>query len=215
MNEFLDSKQFEISEPTLPEAISGLHREVESNLEISGIGYDDYRSVAAEALRDHPDEPEDYVAERFPMLTSDELRRIYLARACIYTIRAELALERGERDSAWYRVSIAERQVGLFDGSYCDLYSTKERIEFASRGGQARGKRTAPVRKELVRMLNERRPEHGWTDENEVIEAVRKELFEFSNRHGGFLSDSGFRQTLQRWLQEDKDVRAAFEGSRR
>ncbi|WP_441459783.1 hypothetical protein [Burkholderia thailandensis] len=215
MNEFLDPKQFEISEPTLAEAIAGLHREIESNLEISDTRYDGYRSAATEALRDHPDEPEDFVDERFPMVASDELRRFYLARACIYAIQAEQALERGERDSAWYRVSMGQRQLGLFDGSYCDPYSTKERMEFASLGGQARGEKTAPVRKELIRLLNERRPEHGWIKPRDVFAAVGKELFDFSNRNGGFLSETGFRQTLRRWLQDDRDVRSAFEGFRR
>ncbi|WP_367032865.1 hypothetical protein R0290_00315 [Burkholderia semiarida] len=215
MNEFLDPKQFEISEPTLSEAIAGLHREIESNLEISDTRYDGYRSAATEALRNHPDEPEDCLDERYPTVVSDELRRFYLARACIYAIQAEQALERGERDSAWYRVSMAQRQLGLFDGSYCDPYSTKERMEFASLGGQARGEKTAPVRKELIRLLNERRPEHGWIKPRDVFATVGKELFEFSNRNGGFLSETGFRQTLRRWVQDDKDVRAAFEGSRR
>ncbi|WP_186134693.1 hypothetical protein [Burkholderia gladioli] len=215
MNEFLDPKQFEISEPTLSEAIEGLHREIESNLEISDTLYGDYRDAATKALRDHPDEPADYVDEQFPSVTSDGLRRICLARACIYAIEAEQAMQRDERDSAWYRVSIAQRQLGLFDGSYCDPYSTKERTEFASLGGQARGVRTAPVRKELIRMLNERRPERGWIEARDVIKAVEKDLFVFSERHGGFLTKSGFPQAIRRWLQEDRDVRAAFEGSRR
>lgn len=215
MNEFLDPKQFEISEPTLSEAIAGLHREIESNLEISDTRYDDYRSAAIEALRDHPDDPEDFVGGRFPTVASNELRRFYLARACICAIRSEQAHERGERDSAWYRVSMAQRQLGLYDGSYCDPYSTKERMEFASLGGQARGEKTAPVRKELIRLLNERRPEHGWGKPRDVFDAVGKELFEFSNRNGGFLSETGFRQTLRRWLQDDKVVRVAFEGLRR
>lgn len=215
MNEFMDHKQFEISEPTLSKAIAGLHREIKSNLEISHVRYDDYRSATTEALRDHPDEPADCVDEQFPLVTSDRLRRIYLVQACIYAIQAEQALERDERDSAWYRVSMAERHLGLFDGSYCDPYSTKERVEFASLGGQARGERTAPVRRELIRLLNERRPEHGWIESRVVIEAVSEELLEFSNLNGGFLSKSGFPQTIRRWLQEDRDVRAAFEGSRR
>lgn len=215
MNEFLDPKQFEIGEPTLSEAIAGLHREIESNLEISEIRYGDYRDAATKALRDHPHEPADYMDEQFPSVTSDGFRRSYLARACIHAIEAEQAMQRDERDSAWYRVSIAQRQLGLFDGSYCDPYSTKERIEFASLGGQARGERTAPVRKELIRMLNERCPESGWIEARDVIEAVEKDLFEFSERHGGFLTKSGFPQTIRRWLQEDRDVRAAFEGSRR
>ncbi|WP_431821285.1 hypothetical protein [Burkholderia sp. F1] len=215
MNEFLKPEQFETSEPTLSEAIARLHREIESNLEISDTRYDDYRSAAIEALRDRPDDPEDFVGGRFPTVASDELRRFYLARACIYAIQADQALERSEPDSAWYRVSTAQRQLGLFDGSYCDPYSTKERMEFASLGGQARGEKTAPVRKELIRLLNERRPEDGWIKPRDVFAAVGKELFDFSNRNGGFLSETGFRQTLRRWLQDDRDVRSAFEGFRR
>ncbi|WP_310030643.1 hypothetical protein [Paraburkholderia graminis] len=217
MNEFLDPERLELKEPTLPEAIEQINRDLASFLEFTNISHEKYRSTATVALCLHPEDPAAYLSEQFPTVTGDAFRRHYLARACIEAIYAEQALQNLKGDSAWYRVSVAQRQIGLFEGSYSDPFSSKERVEFASLGGQARGRKTEPVRAELVRLLNKLRPHGGWVDESEVIKAVAIPLFQFSQTNGGYLKESSFKQTIRRWLQdrEHKDIQAAFRSSAR
>lgn len=201
---------------SLAECIDRIQDEISWILEISEVPYDAYAECALDALKKNPTDACDILVEAFPAVSEEELRRARVADAFIFMTAAQAAAQAGQNDSAWYRCTVAVRQLGMFEGLFRDPYSTEERLDFSAMGGRARGAKTEPVRAELARLIVEMKPEGGWKDVAKLAKEVHDPLFQFSQTEaGGYLSDSNFRQTIRRWLRNPyyHDLQAALDGA--
>jgi hypothetical protein len=197
---------------TLPKVISRIHDALGSILDhpshFAGEKYAAYMAAAILTLEEHGDAADDWLADHYPVAIDDELRRVYFARACLFAIRAERALQRGERDSAWHWISLAAYQHGAFEGSYRDPFDTMDHAEMVASGGRMRGVKNKPVRAKLLLLLREKRTAQGWSNVAEMIREVMSPLCAFAKIKGGTVTEG----TIRRWLKEEEQLRAAFEG---
>lgn len=201
------------SDRPLAECIDRIQDEISWILEFNEVPYNAYYERALDALRESPTDASDILVDAFPAVSEDELRRGRVADAFIFMLAAQEAAQAGQNDSAWYRCTVAVRQLGMFEGMFRDPFSTEERLDFSAMGGRARGAKTEPVRAELARLIVEMKPEGGWKDVADLAKEVHERLFQFSQIDaGGYLSESNFRQTIRRWLRNPyyHDLQAAL-----
>jgi len=182
--------------------------------EYAKVSYDTFLAAAKTALRHDQAYAMDRLSEEFPAVDEDELRRLRVADACILLIAAEEAFQAGEFESAWYRCTVAEHQLGLYEGMFRDPFSSAERSDFATMGGYAKAKRTDVVRDELARLITQLRPAGGWEGIPQIAIAVEKPLYAFSQKSGGHLLEPSFRQNIRRWLRK-REYKALQEALKR
>ena len=184
---------------------------------MSDIPMSAYRGAAQEALARDSAYADDELEQRFPDVAKESLRRTYLARACIQLIGAEEAMRSGATDAAWYRCYVANHDMGLYEGSYRDPFFDSSRVDDARKGGENRGRTNDKTRDKLASMIEELRPKGDWASLLQIVKAVEKPLYKFNQASGGILTETGFRQTLKRWLTDRRytKIQAALGSSLR
>lgn len=87
----------------------------------------------------------------------------------------------------------------------------------ARNAGIAKGKKSDPVKDEVIRQLSVLAPVEGWRSRNQAVEAMSKSpdraLLELHAVKAGLNQDAIF-ETITRWLSEDERVMAAFQDSK-
>jgi hypothetical protein len=209
---------FEFKARTLSESIDQLNSYIGQRFEgepSPGTGYDAYRAAAvASALDPNNDGAKDWLIDHFPKDPEgfpDYRRRSDMANACIFAIRAEQAMERGEHDLAWYLVSEAMFYSGMAEGHYAATQDSNRKHQRASKGGRATAAKRDPVKEECVRLLVERRPAAGWKTKQDAIQQVARDLGQFIDE-GDFDMDSDVHRRLRDWLSQEEAIVAAYEG---
>lgn len=148
---------------------------------------------------------------------------LYISLA--FAISVEIAHEKGRHEQAWSLMCDAQYRLGQVTGlPLADFEQVKTHYakkEFSSRGGRAKAdKRSGPAKKEAIRLLKALAPTGGWKSEKEAISTIHDSLFTFIEKQNNKIDDhmaldSGETEKfLTGWLQDDENVRAAFESSR-
>lgn len=86
----------------------------------------------------------------------------------------------------------------------------KDLRSIASKGGMSRAKKYAPIKNEIIRLLNDMRPVPNYTDINTAVDIIKEKAFEFSERHGGALAKSNFENILRRWMKTEPSIKKAL-----
>ena len=74
----------------------------------------------------------------------------------------------------------------------------------------SRAKKYAPIKNEIIRLLNDMRPVPNYTDINTAVDIIKEKAFEFSERHGGALAKSNFENILRRWMKTEPSIKKAL-----
>lgn len=92
--------------------------------------------------------------------------------------------------------------------------------EKARMAGRARAeKRYGPIKRELARLLIEKRPDGGWKSKAQAVRALEADMAGFSvprdDNKPLSLEPDNLNRTLTKWMREDAEVRGAYERTRR
>ena len=136
--------------------------------------------------------------------------------ACLYLELARAAEKHEDRDRAWAFTSYASVQVGEISEKSAAIITAFEADKCSSRNsrnGASRTKNFLPAKEEVVRLLEELKPESGWPSCSGAASALEKHMTEFilKTRPSG-LTSSNIRNRIEKnWLPGDDLVNRAWE----
>lgn len=148
---------------------------------------------------------------------SDEINTLLqrVRDACLYLELARAAEAHNEVNRAWAFNSYASVIVGevIADSAAAiNAMETDNRSNQNSKNGANRTKNFLPAKEEVVRLLEELKPEGGWPSRSGAASALEKRMIEFilKTRPSG-LTSSNIRNLLERsWLLGDELVNSAW-----
>ena len=139
-----------------------------------------------------------------------------LKASIMYTLQSERAYGSKRTEEAWSSIAQAMyycgmAKVGLFDKFI--LKSEDKRMDVPSMGGQARSAKSQLVRSKAIDLLrlHQDRPEGGWKNQNEAINAILEQLKEFVKENKISLSPLGLPDRLKSWKREYPYFGKAFD----
>lgn len=136
------------------------------------------------------------------------------ALAIAYCIEGRESLAAGQTR----RAQICVREALKWSSTRYLLENPKAKRSLRARNaGIAKGKKSDPVKDEVIRQLSVLAPVDGWLSRNQAVEAMSKSpdraLLDLRAVKAGLNQDAIF-ETITRWLSEDERVMAAFHDSK-
>lgn len=89
----------------------------------------------------------------------------------------------------------------------------------ASQGGKAKAAQYAPLKTEVIRLLQDKQPEEGWKNKRAALEAIDEDIRSFIEQNGfpGTSESSDvyarFPRLIDDWSRNDTNVKAAFDAA--
>lgn len=157
----------------------------------------------------------------------------YLAIAYAHYLEGKQSLERNNLRSAQGDFKWASRECdtvektlqSTLDGSYVTLEDYEKECaerdsEKARMAGQAGSKkRYGPMKRELARLLIEKKPDGGWKSKAQAARSLEADMAEFTvpmeDNKPLSLKPDNLNRTLTKWMREDAEAREAYERTRR
>lgn len=139
--------------------------------------------------------------------------------ACLYIGLARAAEARNELNKAWAFNNYAALMVGeIVEKSVAiqNRIGIDNRSKQNSKNAQGRNKSILQVKKEVARLLEDRRPEAGWRFKVDAVAALEGPLADYLEKNNiPNLRISNIEDWMMRWLREDELVNRVWEESKR
>lgn len=142
----------------------------------------------------------------------------FLKKACVLRIQSERMLKSMNFESALEFTSEISYICGIIDGlksSESIENSLKAYRDGPSKGGEGKKRKTTPARMELIRLLQDLRPENGWPSQQEAIRKIYPFLDKFINYEEAGLKPDNLEKTMERWMSKEPDIRIVFDRLKR
>ncbi|QAY89974.1 hypothetical protein [Pseudomonas sp. ACM7] len=139
--------------------------------------------------------------------------------ACLYLELARAAEENKDRDRAWAFTNDASLMTGeIIEKSSAILNAMEVEGRKAQNSKNAQGRNNASVlmKEEVVRLLEEKRPESGWPSKVAAFTALESLMTDFIKRNNILgIKASNIESWLPEWLRTDELVKLAWEKTKR
>jgi hypothetical protein len=139
--------------------------------------------------------------------------------ACLYLELASVAEQNKARDRAWAFNNHASLMVGeIIERSALiqNRIEIETRSKQNSKNAKGRNKSILSVKEEVVRLLEEVKPEAGWPYKATAVATLERPLTDFiENNNILDIQPSNIEKWLTKWLREDDIVNRAWEKSKR
>lgn len=177
----------------------------------------DFAADICSAILERDDDSADHPLDIIKLLLQPEDPSVPLEQAqadpivpvilsATYLLRALRAEKQGQHETGWNCLVDAAYFCGLAQGGqHVDLVYAEAATETSSARGKAGaderyGKEYASVVQYAQELARERRPKNGWPSRNRAVEAILKDVSEFSEKTWKKLSAQQASKTIHGWL---------------
>ncbi|KFK97742.1 MULTISPECIES: hypothetical protein [unclassified Serratia (in: enterobacteria)] len=135
-----------------------------------------------------------------------------------FYLSAKFNYENNNIDKAWSALVDALYYLGVISGICQERYpvslATQEHEDSLSSpksiAGKTKALRLHPIKHKLVELLDEKKPEQGWSSKNMAVNDILDELLQFNKDTRSPLAPTNLSNTVLKWSCKDEIIKAAF-----
>ncbi len=137
----------------------------------------------------------------------DGSRSLCIERALAYCFEAEQAFEQGGIEQAWPALIRAHYFLGLLGRESDPSVETRELRVNSAKGGKRKAMKYQPLKDEIIRLLETKRPTKGWRNSIVAIKSIFPDLEIFNKE---VRLSTNLASLLSRWSKEETPFGEAF-----
>jgi hypothetical protein len=154
----------------------------------------------------------------YVLQTAANSNLVPVTHSLVYSILAQDALEKGDREKGWSFIAHACHFSGVSQSSVLQeqiRLATLKKKKDASKGAAVRAKNDfQPTKNKVVELLGEMQPQDGWPDIETASKSLLLPIENYVENHKIKLKKSHLLKTINGWMEKDRDVNAKFEALR-